>query len=111
MLVKRALVWTLVTDIQTRAITQEELKIASLMPLVNTLFPGINYYSMSGFHCVLNELVRPVLKKLFPEMLTEESERYSADELVDVSEFLPSRGYEWQDSVAWQKTFLNLLAT
>jgi len=39
------------------------------MPLVEGLFPGINYFSMTGFGQVMRDHVQPVLKKLFPKLV------------------------------------------
>ncbi len=110
--VKKAVLWWLVTDVKPPVLTVEDQKIESLMPLVSALFPGINYYSVTGFGQVMHKCVIPVLKKRFPEFQTGPAGTVvQSDEEVEIEQFLPSRGYEWQESEAWQKRFAELLAT
>ena len=78
--------------------------------MVSALFPGINYYSMTGFGQVMRDCVTPALKKLFPELEGAEGDAFDADELVEVEEFQPSEGYEWQDSSEWREEFEKRLA-
>jgi len=109
---KKAVIWSLVAGVRAPVLTDDDLKIESLMPLVETLFPGINYYSISGFYQVMNDCVIPTLKKLFPEfksgILTESST--TIEGMVEISEFLPSQGFEWQACQAWEQRFQELLA-
>ena len=109
--VKKAVLWWLVTDVKPPVLTVEDQKIESLMPLVPALFPGINYYSVTGFGQVMHKCVIPVLKKRFPEFQTGPAGTVvQSDEEVEIEPFLPSRGCEWQESEAWQKRFAELLA-
>ncbi len=109
--VKKAVLWWLVTDVKPPALTAEDQKIESLMPLVSALFPGINYYLMTGFGEVMRTCVIPVLKKQFPEWQTGTAGSVTtSDEEVEIGPFLSSQGYEWQDSEDWQRRFAELLA-
>jgi hypothetical protein len=104
---KKIVIWWLANGKEHPFIEQEEKKISSLMPLVEALFPGINYYSMSGFGDVMRTCGMPALKKRFPELLTmsEEDIAREATAEVEITEFLPSKGYEWSDDPAWMATF------
>lgn len=73
------------------------------MPIVSALFPGINYYSITGFQQVKMDLVIPVLKKYFPELQSMDVKNINPKEKVEIRKFLPSDGYEWQDSYKWEK--------
>lgn len=109
--VKKAVLWWLVTDVKPPVLTAEDQKIESLMPLVSALFPGINYYSVTGFGQVMNTCVIPVLKKRFPEFQAGPAGSIAtSEEEVEIEPFLSSQGYEWQENEAWQKRFAKLLA-
>lgn len=108
--VKKAIIWSLVNNEPHRSLTDEEKKISGMMPLVEGLFPGINYFSITGFHEVMHECVLPVLRKRFPELVSTPAEDVAPDVTVEVAEALPSKGYEWQDSQRWKSKFKKLLA-
>lgn len=111
MKVKEAVVWWLVTEQDAPVLTDEDKKIESLMPLVSGMFPGINYYSITGFHEVMKECVMPALRKLFPQYLEGPAGKAcNSEELIQVDEVLASDGYEWQDSPNWQVKFQEFLA-
>jgi hypothetical protein len=106
----KALIWSAIHHKEHRLLKSYEKEIDGVMPLLIALFPGINYYSISGFYQILGELVRPALRKLFPELVTAQ-ENEVGDEWVEVKEFLPSQGYEWQDQKRWRNKFDELLAS
>lgn len=106
---KKALIWWLITGKEHEALKDKEKKISAIMPLVETLFPGIDYYSISGFNSVLKTLVIPVLKKQFSELESAPEESIASKETVEITEFLRSKGYEWEDSQKWKKKFDKLL--
>lgn len=109
--VKKAVLWWLVTDVKPPVLTAEDQKIESLMPLVSALFPGINYYSATGFGQVMTTCVIPVLKKRFPEFQAGPvGTVVQSDEEVEIEPFLSSQGYEWQESDDWQRRFTELLS-
>lgn len=110
MKIKRTIIWSVVNEKPHPKLTEKERMIEGYMPLISALFPGITYFSISGFGSVINNCAVPVLKKLFPELLTTKAENISARELVEVEPFLPSRGYEWQTSTRWQSKLRKLLA-
>ena len=51
-----------------------------------------------------------MLKKRFFELQSVSPEAITAEDKVDIEEFLPSAGYEWQDSSEWQAKFSQLLS-
>ena len=107
---KKALIWSCITGGPHPSINKKEWTIEGCMPLVEALFPGVNYFSISGFCQVMRECVVPALKKLFPELESLSAENIKAGEMKEVAQFLPSKGYEWQDSSRWQAKFKKLLA-
>jgi hypothetical protein len=108
--VKKAVVWSLVNEREHELLTDKERTIDGLIPLVGALFPGINYYSITGFGEVLRGYVRPALKKRFPELQSTPAEQITRGTTVEITEFLPSNGYEWQDNDSWRSRFEELLA-
>lgn len=110
MQVKKAVVWWLLTGQNHPSLTDDDKKIEALMPLVDAMFPGIDYYSTSGFHDVMHSCVVPALGKQFPALRRLSPGQVRADEMVDVVRVLPSRGYEWQDSEEWKARFRAYLA-
>lgn len=107
---KTAVLWWIVNETEHPSLSEDDRRISALMPLVAALFPGINYYSISGFSQVMNACVAPVLKKRFPELIGAAAASITSDATREVETMLPSKGYEWQDSDAWKKKFEKLLA-
>lgn len=107
---KTAVLWWLVNDREHETLKKNEKTIEALVPLVSALFPGINYYSITGFSQVMRDCVIPVLKKRFPELLTTPAEKIKPRAMTEVATVLPSKGYEWQDSAKWRSKFEKLLA-
>lgn len=107
---RKALIWSAVSGQSHRSLTGDEKTIAGFMPVISTLFPGINYFSVTGFGRVMKEHAVPALKKQFPELADLTEADVNPEEELEVSEVLPSDGYEWQDSDEWQDRFQRLLA-
>jgi len=107
---KPIIIWCIVNQMDSSSLTNEEKTIEALIPLVDALFPGINYYSITGFASVMERCVAPVPKKRFAH-LESIPEQAVPKKKLDVTEFLPAKGYEWQDSARWQARFKKLLAT
>ncbi len=110
MKLKKAIAWSYVNKENHPSLIGEERTIAGLMPVLDALFPGINYYSISGFAMVNNGYAIPVMEKLFPELKGVGAENSSLEGEVEIKEFLPSKGYEWQDNPSWQDKFKQLLS-
>ena len=108
--IKTTLLWSLINDKTHGSLEEKERTIEGVMPLIKALFPGINYYSITGFNQVMCACVLPVLKKRYPELLTTPEEKITPGAMTEVATVLPSKGYEWQDSTEWQSGFQNLLA-
>lgn len=108
--IKKALVWSLITGIVHPSINEkEEMKILALMPILATLFPGVNYYSITGFSTLMHKYGIPALKKLFSEIKNLKGKDINVDEMLVIKEaFLPSKGYEWQNDPNWALKFTNL---
>jgi hypothetical protein len=105
MQVKAALVWWLVTEREHPGLVREETTVQALMPLVNCMFPGINFYSATGFATVARLYVMPALRKQHSNLLALQAAQVSADAMVEVSEVLPSEGYQWQTDPGWADRF------
>jgi hypothetical protein len=97
--------WLLTGDAH-HSLTKEEMVPVALNPLIQALFPGINYFSITGFGQVLQELVVPALNKQFPELADRGPALItSLDATREVKEVLPSDGYQWQTDPAWRQRF------
>jgi hypothetical protein len=108
---KKALIWSIVTNTWHTSIPNTEKTIEALMPLVEALFPGINYYSISGFNSVMNKCVRPALIKLYGNFGKLSAKDVSETELVEISKpVMPSKGYEWEDDPQWKIGFEQFIA-
>lgn len=108
---KTMVLWWLVnTPKEHPQLEKSDRKIKALMPLVSTLFPGIDCHSVTTFEEAMYTCVIPVIKKQFPELLTAPAESITADAMTEVAEFLPSGKYEWQNSTEWKSKFDALLA-
>jgi hypothetical protein len=108
---KKLVIWWLVTRQDHPQLTEKDKRIESLMPLVEALFPGINYYSSSGFSEVMQMCAMPALAKHFPELALASSDDIArdTDAEVEITAILPSNGYEWQGE-DWHTKFKELLA-
>jgi hypothetical protein len=104
MKVKKIIIASLVNGGEWHSsLTDEEKKISALMPLISEMFPGINYYSISGFGQVMNSYVIPVLEKMFSDLIGVGFDSLDVEELVEIGEILPSKGYEHDDNPDWIK--------
>ena len=101
--------WWFINNKEHSSLTVSDKKIESLMLLVSALFPGINYYSVTGFGQVMHECVIPAVKKKFPELAGQPEKSIAPSALTEITKFLPSKGYEWQESDAWKARFKRLL--
>lgn len=110
MKIKKVLIWCALHNKEHKLLTAEERKISGYMPLISSLFPGINYYSISGFYDVFRTLVVPVLEKEFSTIKSINENDRVLNDLVEVSKFMSSNGYEWQDSEKWKRDFQKKLA-
>ena len=110
MKVRTAVLWWLVNDKEheTLKLKQKERTMGALKPLVSALFPGINYYSILGFNQVMRDCVIPALKKRYPELLTTPAEKIKPKAMTEIATVLPSKGYEWQNSI-WKYEFEEIL--
>jgi len=107
---RTVLIWSLVNNKHHKQLTEREQQILGVMPLIKKLFPGINYYSITGFGQVMVRCVVPVLKKMFPELLKKTEDEITPQMKTKIATFLHSDGYEWQDSSKWMLEFNKLLA-
>ncbi len=104
---KRGIVWSLINQVEHPELNVgEDLKISNLMPIVEAMFPGIEYFSTTGFYTVMKTLVVPALKKNFPEL-----DGVAPDNVAGICEIpliLACNGYEWGKS-AWHASFQEIL--
>ena len=108
---KIVVIWWLVNDKKHDALKDKDKSIDALIPLVSALFPGINYYSVTGFTQVMRDCVIPALKKQFPQLLGIPASEIGSRTMVNIAEVLRSKGYELQNSPRWQSKFKRLLLT
>ena len=106
---KKTLVWSIINNEYHPKSTENERKIISWMPIIDKLFPGINYFSISGFHQVNHDYLRPVLTKLFPYLKGLDAEKIGENEKIELESFLPSKGYEHLDNPEWEEKLEELL--
>jgi len=104
-----ALIWSAIHSEIHPTLSGREKTIEGYMPLVSKLFPGIDYYSISGFNQVMQNYVRPTLSKLFPNLVEKSVETVNRNKTVNVNSFLPSKGYEHLDNPKWKKKLEALL--
>lgn len=111
MRIKKIVLWSFIKEIEHPSLERmEDLKIANLTPILEELFPGINYYSIHGFNRVMNEYGIPAINKLFPEIKDLEHHQIKKDDVIDINKpFLPSKGYEWQTDPSWKIKFDDLI--
>ena len=107
--VKKTLIWSILNNKYHPTLNEEDKKIISFMPLVEGLFPGIDYYSITGYGQVQENYVTPVLKKLFPDLKGLDSKKINQNEQIEITPFLPSKGYEHLEP-KWRKKLEKLLA-
>lgn len=101
--------WELINEKECPGMTGQGMTIEAYMPLVDALFPGINYYSITGFGQVMRRCVVPALRKLYPELLTSPAEEIEPEAMTEVATVMPSAGYEWQESAEWRSRFEKFL--
>jgi hypothetical protein len=107
---KKTLIWSVINDKHHPKLTEDERKISGTMPIIDKLFPGINYYSITGFYQVSNDYLRPVLTKLFPYLKGLDAEKVRKNEKIEIENaFLPSKGYEHLDNPEWKERLEELL--
>jgi hypothetical protein len=104
-----AQVWSAINGVNHPALGEYEKTIAGYTPLVKELFPGIAYFSRTGFGQVMRDYVQPVLSKLFPDLIGKPATEVSRNRTVTVEAFLPSKGYEYLDNPQWKQKLETLL--
>lgn len=108
MKIKAIVLWWLVNG-KDELLTEDDRRIETLMPLVSALFPGINYFSVSGFHQVMHRCVIPAVKKQFSNLLGVAVQELDPEEMVEVTALLPSNGYQWKNDTEWRTEFQRTL--
>ena len=98
-----AQIWSAINGYGHESLVGEEQQIAGYMPIINELFPGINYYSVTGFTQVMADYVGPVLTKLHPSIAKKSKEEVNRNILVSIEQVLPCDGYEHLDNSGWKK--------
>lgn len=109
MQIRTVIIWSLINEKSHDSIDDEEMVIKALMPLVSALFPGINYYSVTGFALVMAECVIPALEKKHPKLIGMSGKDMDPKAMTEITEILPSKGYEWQNSPEWKAKFKSIL--
>ena len=104
-----AQVWSAIHGKNHPSLSGDEKTVKSYMPLVEELFPGINYFSITGFSQVIRDYVQPTLSKKFPDLVKKSTQEVSRDRTVTVEAFLSSNGYEHLNNPKWKKHLETLL--
>jgi hypothetical protein len=104
-----AQVWSAIHGENHPTLVGDEKTIAGYMPLVEELFPGINYYSITGFNQVVRDYVQPALSRQFANLAKKSAQEVSRDRTVGVEALLPSKGYEHLDNPQWKQKLDELL--
>ncbi len=109
---KKALVWSCISREPHPSLNKKEQSIAGVMPLIKALFPGVNDYSFTviDFNQMMLPYVIPALKKQFPKLESLPASEINATEMVEVNQFLSTRGDEWMYNSNWGVEFKKLLA-
>lgn len=105
---KTAVLWWLLNDEPHPELTDQDKTIGALIPLVEALFPGINFFSTTGYISVMHQCVLPALKKQFPEFIGCSADSV-AGTMTEIKEVMPSEGYQWQDDPKWRQRFEKFL--
>lgn len=96
MQVKAVVLWWLINGKDHPTLNQEDKKISALQPLLQALFPGMNYYSNTGFQAAVRGCAIPALQKQFPELAVTPAAHLRPDVMLEVEKVMPSNGFEWQ---------------
>jgi hypothetical protein len=106
---KNKVAWWLINDIVHPALTKEDQVVAALQPIAGTMFPGINYFSLTGFGSAMRTIVIPALKLVAPQLVGAPIESFDPEDSIEIPEILPSQGCEWQNSDEWEIRFKDKL--
>ncbi len=109
MKVKKIQIWSVLQGRVHPSLSSEEQQIKAFMPILQTLFPGMNYYSTSGFNLAVQICGQPVLRKLFPGLEDIREECVPPNDEVEIQPFLPSKGYDWYKR-EWRNKMKELIA-
>jgi hypothetical protein len=99
-----AMLWSMAA----KQLVQPPLKISDYRPLVQQMFPGINYYSVTGFNQAYHEVAAPAVAKMYPGLKacnTQAEAEAQFGATLPVAPVMPSAGYEWQNSAQWRRKF------
>ncbi len=110
MKIKTVVLWWLINNREHSHLSKKDRRIESVVPIVVALFPGVNYFSFTGFSDLMKKCVRPALKKMFPELVGAGYYSVHQRMMSEVTAFLPSKGYEWQRDPEWMRKFDQLIA-
>lgn len=102
-------VWSIIHGKYHPRLSRDERTIENYMPLVEQLFPGINYFSITGFNQARIDYVQPTLSKLFPNLVGKSAKEVRRDRIINVKAFLPSKGFEHLSNPKWKKKLDELL--
>jgi len=105
-----AQIWSAIHGENHPHIPTDKRTIKDYIPIVKELFPGINYFSITGFSQVMINYVQPTLSKLFPDIAKKKAHQVDSDRTVRIDSFLPCKGYEHLDIPEWRKRLDKLLA-
>jgi hypothetical protein len=99
---KETIIWSVIHKQEHPNLLPNERRGEIYFNLIEQLFPGINYSSISGMAGVMNNYTIPVLSKLFPALVNKDAKDIQSDSVVKVEPFLPCKGLEHRDP-NWRK--------
>lgn len=107
-MVRTVIIWSIL-HYRHHSVEPEALDEAGLDSVINGLFPGITYSTTSAFSALIQAWVKPVLEKLFPDLLKLSENDVHGDEEVMISPFLKmDRDRRWDDPATIEEFYQRL---
>ena len=103
--------WATLNAETIKNLTFDRVKVAEdKLKLIDMLFPGIKYEA-TDLREIIDELVIPILKKGFPDLIDFTGMAIDFEAITEVTSVLPSNGYEWDRSKKWKRKFDRIIAS
>lgn len=93
--IRTALLWEILNNDMHTSLQESDRTVEMMIPLINALFPGIEYRSADEVFHVLTVYVAPGLIKRYPELLVTPMEFVKPETMTEITEVLSCKGYEW----------------
>lgn len=103
MKVTKLTIFRIINNWSQKSLSPEGEHPETCMFLAETLFPGIDYDTLSDFEHIKNKFLKTVLQARYPKISSSKKEGLD-DEEVQIDIFKTCKGFEWK-TVKWQKEF------